>query len=471
MSGPATPAPVDPSGVERRALALITPDAATLSKVRRVRTELVDRVTGAAQTRHSPLVRALVAGSAARETFVKDRLDIDLFLLFPPDLPRARLEEEGLALGAAVLTDTQTRYAEHPYLRGRFEGFAVDAVPGYAVRDPSNPLSAVDRTPFHHAYLTERQTPELVAQVRLIKQFLRALGVYGSEARTGGFSGYLVELLALRFGSLDALLTVARSWRIPIRMLSSPHVAPRAPEDVGLLLDDPVDPHRNVASALSRRNLGLFILAAGAYLDYPTDGWFETKSPTLPTLAGSKRLIAERGTHVAVVILPRPDSVDDILYPQLRKSERSVAVEAERLGFQVVGTSSAAGPTELLVLIEVAHPVLPSVRTQGGPPPGIDRVGEFLAKWSPPGAPVLQGPFVGNDGDLVVEARREERALEPLLRGAVPRLAWGRDLKPAPGTGLRVDPLDALPESDELRTALGELLDKRLPWLSPLQRR
>src|SRR5208282_2913511 len=171
--------------------------------------------------RSSSLVRALVAGSAARGTFLQDRLDVDLFLLFPPDLSRDRLREEGLALGRAVLSNPETRYAEHPYLRGTFEGFTVDAVPGITKSDPSHPLSPVDRTPFHQEYLAARETPELVEQVRLAKQFFRSLGVYGSEARTEGLSGYLVELLVLRFGSLRKILVAARDWRVPVRLATS----------------------------------------------------------------------------------------------------------------------------------------------------------------------------------------------------------------------------------------------------------
>ncbi len=257
----------------------IAPAPVFLKKLAQVRADLVERVEAAAKARSSPLVRALVAGSAARGTFLSDRLDVDLFLLFPPELSRDRLREEGLALGQAVLTHTETRYAEHPYLRGEFEGFRVDAVPGFSITDPSQPLSPVDRTPFHQEYLSGRETPEIVSQVRLAKQFLRTLGVYGSEAKTEGFSGYLVELLVLRFGSMRGLLRAARTWRLPVRLAEAGKEPPRLPADVALILADPVDPHRNVASALSRRNLALVILAAAAYLERPSERWFDPRPP------------------------------------------------------------------------------------------------------------------------------------------------------------------------------------------------
>lgn len=450
--------------IEASVLSRVRPDPELLARVSRVRAELEACAAAEATRAGFPLVRALVAGSAARGTFLRDRLDLDCFLLFPPTLPRAELERMGLALGAAVLSETETRYAEHPYRRGRFEGFTVDAVPGYAIDDPSRPLSAVDRTPFHNAFLQARQTREMVDQVLVTKQFLRGLGIYGSEARRGGFSGYLVELLVLRFGTFRHLLEEAQSWRAPVRFLSAPGAASRTPEEVPLILDDPVDPQRNVASALTPRNLATFILAARNFLDDPSDSAFEP--PPTPRMGRADALhrLAERGTYAVSLTLPRPDLVDDILFPQLRKAERSIAEEAERLGFRVLGTASAAGAASVLLLLEVDRDELTSARVHDGPPAGVDRTGDFLAKWTAADAGVLQGPYVTESGRLAVDVRRVERRLVPLLSARLAQLPIGKDLAPSAGASGPFLPMDVTPETPELGEALADLLDKRLPW-------
>ncbi len=455
----------DADRIEAAVAVRIAPTPELLKRVATVRDDLVRRATEAARARSSPLVRALVAGSAARGTFLPDRLDIDLFLLFPPDLPRDRLREEGLALGRAILEEPETRYAEHPYLRGRFAEFRVDAVPGFAVLDPASPRSPVDRTPFHQEYLQERETPPLVSQVRLAKEFLRTLGVYGSEARTEGASGYLVELLILRYGGLRNLLRAAQSWRIPVRLVDPGKEPPRLPADVALILADPVDPHRNVASALSRRNLALLILAARAYLAHPSESWFIPRAPALLTKPGALERLHERGTHVTTVSLPRPDLVDDTLFPQVRKAERAIAEEIARSDFEVIAAASGVDPDQVLVLIEVAHARRSAVRLQDGPPAGLDRVGHFLEKWTAKDAAVLQGPYVRTDGSLAVEARQTEREVETVLRAALPRLSLGKDLTPTDLGRVGVRPLSEAEESAALTDGLRELLGKRLPWL------
>ncbi|HTT14484.1 MAG TPA: CCA tRNA nucleotidyltransferase [Thermoplasmata archaeon] len=467
MTGPPGDADRVADRVEAAVAQRIAPTPAFLERVASVRVELVRRVTEAARERGIPLVRALVAGSAARGTFLTDRLDIDLFLLFPPDLPRDRLREDGLALGRAVLSDPETRYAEHPYLRGRFEEFRVDAVPGFAITDPAHPLSPVDRTPFHQEYLAARETPRLVSEVRLAKEFLRSLGVYGSEAKTEGCSGYLTELLVLRFDGLRGLLRAARSWRIPVKLAEPGREPPRLPGDVALILADPVDPHRNVASALSRRNLALVILAAGAYLDAPSDRWFSARPPVPLAREEAMRRVHERSTHVTTLALPRPDLVDDTLYPQVRKAERAIAEEVGRSDFTVLGSASAVDPTGVVIVLEVDHARRPAVRVHDGPPAGLDRVGHFLEKWTSPEALVLQGPYVRPDGSLGVDAHRPERDVEAVVRAVLPRLSLGKDLTPADPTAVRVRPLADSDETPALGEALRELLGKRLPWLGP----
>ena len=55
--------------------------------------------------------------------------------------------------------------------------------------------SSADRSPYHTSYMKENLNTYLIEQVRLLKKFLKSIGVYGSQLAISGFSGYVTEVL------------------------------------------------------------------------------------------------------------------------------------------------------------------------------------------------------------------------------------------------------------------------------------
>ncbi len=130
---------------------------------------------------------AVLVGSVAKGTFLRNP-DIDIFLLLPPALPREKLKEVGISVGKKVLPDGFAKYAEHPYWRGVYKGYNVDIVPCYKISDPSEKISAVDRTPFHTEYVKKHLKDWQRDEVRVLKAFLKGIGASGAEAKTQGIS-------------------------------------------------------------------------------------------------------------------------------------------------------------------------------------------------------------------------------------------------------------------------------------------
>ncbi len=442
----------------------LRPPPALVERVRQAREALVRRATEEATLLGVPLKEALVAGSAARETYLPGRLDLDLFLLFDPSLPRDRLADSGLALAGRLLEHPVRRYADHPYLRGEFGGFAVDAVPGYRVERSDRPLTPVDRTPFHQAFLLPRQTPRMKDDIRLLKRFLGGLGVYGAEVKTEGFSGYLTELLVLRYGSFGGVLRAAQGWRIPQR-LCPPGPEPAVMEDAALVLPDPVDPHRNVSSALSRRSFALYLLGAREYAGRPRREFFDPPPyrPSRPEALLAR--LRERQSTVSVLLLPDPGKVPDVIWPQLRKAERALRDTLGRLGFGVLGSASALSAGQVAVLVETDRSALAPVRVHEGPPVGIRETPQFLARWTGPDAQPLKGPYLTDDGRLCVDLPRETREVLPILGSLARDLALGKDLRAALPPEGAFHPLEEVLDREAVREALERLLEDRLPWL------
>ncbi|MFW5940136.1 MAG: CCA tRNA nucleotidyltransferase [Halolamina sp.] len=406
----------------------VTPDAAERERLRSVVADLRAR-TEAAIDELPVDADVRQVGSSARSTWLAGDRDVDLFVRFPTTLDRAELARYGLDVGHAVLPDGHEEYAEHPYVKGEFDGFDVDLVPCYAVDSAQEIRSAVDRTPFHDAYLQARYTPELARDARLLKRFMKGVGVYGSDLRTAGFSGYLVELLILEYGGFVPLVEAAAEWHPPVRFdlrgSDGPaEVPPEAVEaaefDDPLVVIDPTDPNRNVAAVLSPANLARFQHYCRDLLDDPRPSLF-FPDPTEPIGADAVRShLDRRGTHALAAVLDTPDVVEDQLYPQLRRSLGGVVAELDRRGFDVLRAetfASGVGENEsgrAVLLVETSVAELPAVARHEGPPVHVgEHAKSFYEAYA--GDESVYGPFVEDDR-YVVERERDDRTPEAFLR-------------------------------------------------------
>ena len=392
----------------------VVPEPSERDHLRAVAAELADRTREAIAD--LPVDADVVqVGSTARGTWVSGDRDIDLFVRFDADLDREQLEEYGLAVGHAVLPDGHEEYAEHPYVKGSYEGFDVDLVPCHDVGTAGDLVSAVDRTPFHDAYLSARLDDALADDVVLAKAFLKGIGAYGSDLRTEGFSGYLTELLFLELGGFVPLVESARSWHPPVEFDPEGH-AERTFEDP-LVVVDPTDPTRNVAAVLSAANLARFQHSARELLAAPREAPFEPAEPTPLDPAGVRSHLDRRGTTPVAVVFDAPDVVDDQLWPQLRRSLDGVVRGLNERGFDVLraqAMTDATGPetdgagaerAALYAELEVA--TRPAVARHEGPPVAVRKhAADFYESYADDVDPETYGPFI--DGDrYVVERERE----------------------------------------------------------------
>ncbi len=359
----------------------------------------------------------MLVGSAARGTWLSGDHDLDIFLGVPPE------DDLGAALNIArlVAADHEEKYAEHAYVHARMDGFDVDLVPCYLVNDASHLKSAVDRTPFHTKYVSTRITGK-EDDVLLLKQFMKGVNVYGSELKTGGFSGYLTELLVLCYGSFVAVLRAASTWRPGQSLDLEGHAAVR--HDEPLIVVDPVDPRRNVAAALTLDKMLQFAGAARSFLAEPKlDFFFPTPLPSL----SDEELIAEvnaRGTMPILLEFAAPDVVEDVLYPQLRKAEGSIKALLERNGFLLLRSDVSTYRDRAVMLFEMQVWQLSKACRRIGPPAWeTEHAARFLAAHPRP----LSGPYISN-GKVVVEEARQYTSARDLLASNIANLSLGKHL-------------------------------------------
>jgi len=356
----------------------------------------------------------MVVGSIARHTWVRGDRDLDVFMLFDPGLSREELEAQGLALArriaAAFTKDFHEKYAEHPYINATIGDVDVDLVPCYRVESAARIQSAVDRTPFHTRYITDKING-LIDDVLLLKRFAKAGGIYGSDQMTEGFSGYLCELLVLHYGGFTPLLKAAAEWKPQTVIDVEGHGAKEFSEP--LVMIDPVDPKRNVAAAVSLDRMAEFVELARGYLDAPSVAFFAIpeESPIGKDELGD--LLAQRGTALYAVTFATPPYIEEIVVPQLKRSTSAIAEYLERNGFPVHHAHYRMGKEESMILVELLVAELPAVKSHAGPPVW-NRVNADKFREKHRGSS-LPGPYI-NNGRYETEVPREFRQAGALLR-------------------------------------------------------
>jgi len=308
-----------------------------------------------------------VHGSVAHGTWLPGDKDIDVFILFDPSVGKEYLINKGLEVAKAVFPNYIERYAEHPFITAHVNGFLVDIVPAAMISDASKLITAADRTPLHTKYLLSVLTDELRLHAKILKLFIKSLGVYGAEIKVQGFSGYLIELLTVIYNGFPNFVKNAANW-IPYKT-----VLPYG-ENVfndPLVVIDPVDSKRNVASAVSLESMSIVIQASRMMLKNPSMKFFEPPMEGKLNNASIKRL-RMRGSHIIVIVSSCPKIPPDMLWGELRHSMYGIRKLMENYGFNVIDSTCWSDEHDNVVFAyEVKELKLPEVKIVRGPPVGM----------------------------------------------------------------------------------------------------
>ncbi|MFA5771284.1 MAG: CCA tRNA nucleotidyltransferase [Thermoplasmata archaeon] len=410
--------------VETTVLRMIMPSKDEQKKISKIVSELTEK-TLAAIKKYRLIASPLLVGSVAKGTYLKNT-DIDIFIAFPITTPKEELERRGLQIGRSVV-DGEERYAEHPYIHGKFKGYTVDIVPCYQIKEISQKMTAVDRTPFHTSYVIEHMNDEKKNDVRILKQFLKGVGIYGAEAEVQGFSGYLCELLILRYGSLNNLMKNAVKWKIGEAISLDNNTTKRFEEP--FIFIDPVDKNRNVASALSLLNFSKFIHACDRYMaanDATKLKFFFPNEVKAYTPTKIVREMEKRGTTFVAISFKKPNLVNDVLYPQLRKFERGITKSCAEVDFSVINSNFCVSADKVIFVFEFEVSNLPVIKKHRGPFVWHPRSRDFLNKWKI-STLAITGPYVEN-GYWVVDIKRRYTKARDFLREQLPNLSLGKDI-------------------------------------------
>src|SRR3989475_2958290 len=261
-------------------------------------------------------------GSFARGTWISREADLDIFARFPPTMEREEWVEKVLPAMRKYFSRYRVieRYAEHPFLEFHVENIRVNVVPCYDVKK-GEWKSATDRTPYHTEFLQTHLTPELRLEARLLKKFAKGIGTYGAEIEVGGFSGMLIDTLALYYQSFMETIKRASSWtKGTLIETGKPEgiVSPKARDsNVDLVVIDPVDPNRNLAAAVRPDKLWSFVAAGRQFLRSPGSWYFFPPKFKPSTRRQFAKRCDDTGREALAVTFTHPVLVPDVLWGQL----------------------------------------------------------------------------------------------------------------------------------------------------------
>lgn len=248
-----------------------------------------------------------------KKTQLRDDYDIDLFIGLDYNLykhkydglSRNKLKKESKkdflslcnnwiieSLNLKEFHHPRLLYAEHPYVTVDYLidnlKIKIDIVLYFdlsleIIKD-YGPITAVDRSPWHGRFVRDNLSEIQKNDVRLLKQFFKSNHCYGDKSAVGkvGFIGYSAELLIYYFGNIMNLFKnfndlEKKQLDYYKRTLKDLNEITHFQNDY-LIIIDPIDKNRNVASAISERAYKYCNKKINEFLKHPSLEFFEMKS-------------------------------------------------------------------------------------------------------------------------------------------------------------------------------------------------
>jgi len=241
---------------------------------------------------------------------------------------------------------------------------------------------------------------------------MKGIDVYGAEIKIGGFSGYLCELLILHYKSFIRALQAFAQHKHRVIVDIGNYFKEREDElqllfKEPLVVVDPVDKGRNVASPVRPHKLYNFVAAARAFLKSADLNFFYPSSTTTLTAKELTQNLAKRGSAMLFVTFGKVDVVPDVLWGQLYKSQRSLNKLLLLNDFNVLRSMAWSDEKALnMFVFELEQCCLSPIKKHFGPP--LERENEcakFLSKYLSNSITVA-GPYI-EDGRWLVQIQRK----------------------------------------------------------------
>ncbi|GIU70848.1 MAG: CCA-adding protein [Candidatus Nitrosocaldaceae archaeon] len=314
--------------VLEEALKLVEPTKEEREKVDKI-AELAFNLVKDASKEFKEIKEIVFGGSYAKDTWISNDVDIDIFAKVDVNTNNERFEYIGRNLGLVALKDYKPylKYAQHPYVEAIIDGIKINVVPCYDVKQ-GEWKSAADRSIYHTQFINDNFDEEKRREVRLLKRFMKTINVYGAEISVNGFSGYVCEVLILKYNTFINTLNNAKDFKEKT-VISIYNYDKSLLDlfDTPIIIIDPIDSKRNLGAAISSNAIARFILASRKFIDNPSIKFFKQLS------INPNRDLRKQ---VLVIKFSYRDRSDDIVWGEAKRSLRAITKQLQLHDFKII---------------------------------------------------------------------------------------------------------------------------------------
>ncbi len=275
-------------------------------------------------------------GSIAKGTFLKDDFDVDLFVKFDYSYKKENLSE----LLEKVLKghNYEMIHGSRDYFQININKINYELVPVLDVKNPELALNVTDMSPLHVDWVIKNLKKGQDDEIRLTKKFCKTIGVYGAESYIRGFSGHVIDILIIYYGSFLTLLKESKKWKAPLIIDTEKYYKTsreilfnmnQSKVEGPIIIVDPILKTRNAASAISYEKFALFKKKAFEFLKDPSEKYFVQEE------IGKTYLKKKYRKNLFILSLEAKKGKRDVVGSKILKAFKFMKIELMAMGFEV----------------------------------------------------------------------------------------------------------------------------------------
>jgi len=315
----------------------------------------------------------MIGGSYAKDTFIGENFDCDIFIRFKEDGDISKkLEEAIIELSKKLKTKYERINGSRRYFQIKIENILYEIIPVKYIDNLEDAENIMDYSPFHVEWIKkELKKKELNDDIRIMKQFLKSSRLYGAESHIQGFSGHVNDIIVLYYGGFLNTIKAISKWKknkktiidykgyfkgqdVTFFMNQSKLKSP-------LIVVDPIMKERNASAAMNKECYDKAIDLANEFLKNPSKDFFKIKQIT-------KKEIEQKNKGFIVELKITPlKTKKDIAGAKIRRALDIISRRIKEEGFNLISYEWEFDECETKAYLILKERNIPQSFTKSGP--------------------------------------------------------------------------------------------------------